>query len=271
MSADAHHLRVVRDRHQHLTTRLRQVLGETSTDDQGEEIHGLAWWYPQVKQWPAVRSVGASGAGGRGGSSAAPINLEALAFVTGRYWIGEDNLDAADDQALEDPANYRQGFEPTVLELERTIRRALGHMPPPSQPRGADPLWPAPTVTAALAYLSEFAPEIAADQYRLELVREEAIRLIAWARGMMHGSLWTTGSGPCPECHGPNTVVNDGDRAVCLNPFCRDPDGGRTCWGFDRDRKVWVRINEPDRPGRGRLDDRQLSKLTGADLIAGTA
>jgi hypothetical protein len=257
---------VVHDLHQRerddgLVGHLRTRLGDTVVDDDGNELHGLAWWYPQVKAWPSVRSVGSSG-GGRGGGSAPPLNLEAVDFLGNRYWIGETDQDKASLAEQLDDENYRAGLEPTVLGLELAVRRALGHLRPPRQRRTSNILAPAPAVVAALGYLWQFAPEIVADEFLHELVREEVTRLVARARSMMHGSLWTAGRGPCPECHGIDTVVNDDDRAVCLNPFCRDSDGGRRCWGKAADGQ-WVRIPEPDIRSRGRLDDDTLRKLTG--------
>ena len=255
---------------------LRAVLGDATPNDDGGDDHlGLAWWYPQVKAWPTVRSVGASGGGG--GSAPMPLNVEAVDFIGGHYWVGERSQDRCSTAELMDEDNYRAGFEPTVLGLERSVRAALGQTPPPARPRTGDPLQPSPAVVAALGYLWEFAPEIAADELLHELVREEAIRLVVRARGMMHGSKWSAGRGPCTFCHLPESVISDEDRAVCINPWCRDAVGGRRCWRFlsqaDVDQALvagvdagdwlevgWLEVPEPDVRGRGQVSDEQLSR-----------
>src|SRR5438128_1257726 len=55
--------RAVMSPQQRRTNDLCALLGETLVDEHDVEQHGLAWWYPQLKHWPTVRSVGA----GRGG------------------------------------------------------------------------------------------------------------------------------------------------------------------------------------------------------------
>jgi hypothetical protein len=238
---------------------LQALLTDTFVDEHDVEQHGLAWWYPQLKHWPTVRSVGA----GRGGATGAlPLNVEAVDFIGGRYFIG----DTGDD--IDDPLNYRDGFEPTVLELEKSVRRSLGQLPPARQPRAADPLQPTPAVLAALEHLQACIDAIAASELLYELVVAEAARLIVRARGMMHGSRFTAGRSQCMYCFVPESVISDEDRAVCVTPFCRTSDGARRCWRMlpvdDNGRPIpgaqWVAVNEPDLRGRGQVTDEQLSR-----------
>jgi hypothetical protein len=252
-------LHAVETQLQHDTGKLLRALGDTDVDDHGNEHHGLAWWYPQVKLWPTVRSVGGGGGGGKPGT-ALPLNAEALDFIGSTYWVGESSLDRCSDGELDDPSNYRAGFEPTVLGLERSVRRALGHLDAPRLAPAADVLSPVPAVVAALTYLRTFAPEIAAQPFLLELVLEEALRLAVRARGMMHGSRWSAGRGPCPHCHQVESVISDEDRAVCINTLCRNADdGSRHCWRYDAE-TGWVEVPEPDVRGRGQVSDEKLSR-----------
>lgn len=256
MRSDGPDLRAVEDRQQKTLGLLRRVLGTTDVDEHGVEHHGLRWWYPQVKRWPAVRSVGSGGSGGSG--AGAPLNVEAVDFIGGHYWVGERSQERCSHAELMDEDNYRAGFEVTVLGLERAARRALGQNPPPRLPSTGDPLQPLPAVQAALAYLEEFAPEIAQHEFLLELVREEAIRLVVRARGMMHGSRFSAGRGPCPHCHQVESVISDEDRAFCDNQMCRTRTGERHCWRFLEGQ--WVEVPEPDIRGRGQVTDEQLSR-----------
>lgn len=251
---------------------LRRVLGATVIEHDVEQ-HGLAWWYPQVKAWPAVRSVGGAGGGGR---AALPLNAEALDFLGGRYWVGEKSQDRCSHGELMDEENYRLGFEPTLLELDRSVCRALGLLPPPLQPRATDPMSPTPAVLAALDHLLELVDAIAAHEFLSDLVYSEATRLIVRARAMMHGSRFTAARSQCMHCHEVDSVISDEDRAVCINPWCRTPDGNRHCWrvaSFDAagrllpagqehkaTRRDWVEVTEPDIRGRGQLSDEQLSR-----------
>lgn len=50
--------------------------------------------YPLLEAYVGVRSSG--GAGGGSGRLAVPVNLEVLAFVNGRYWVGEASPDEHD-------------------------------------------------------------------------------------------------------------------------------------------------------------------------------
>lgn len=50
--------------------------------------------YPSVEAYIGVRSIG--GAGGGSGRLAVPVNLDALAFVNGRYWVGAQAPDEHD-------------------------------------------------------------------------------------------------------------------------------------------------------------------------------
>lgn len=266
--------RPVRTPEQYRADELRRVLGDTTTDEHGEEQHGLAWWYPQVKQWPTVRSVG--GDGGSGGSASLPLNAEALDFLGGHYWVGEKSQDRCSHAELMDEENYRHGFEPTVLELDKSVRRALGQLQPPAHARAADPLQPTPAVVHALEHLLDMVDAIADDVFLSALVHGEAVRLVVRARAMMHGSRFSAGRGPCTHCHLPESVISDEDRAVCINPWCRDALGGRHCWryvGFGDDgaqlpadqqhravRHAWVEVAEPDIRGRGQVSDEQLSR-----------
>lgn len=254
---DASRPRAVKSAQQSRAEELTALLGDTVVDEHDVEQHGLAWWYPQVKQWPTVRSVG--GAGGRGGA-ALPLNVEALDFIGGHYWIGEKSQDRCSHAELQDEDNYRHGFEPTVLELEKSVRRALGQTPPTPLPRTSDPLAPVPAVTAALAHLLEVADAIAMHELLYDLVRAEAVRLIVRARGMMHGSRFTAGRSQCMYCYVPESVISDEDRAVCVTPFCRDAAGGRHCWRVDALTGQWVEVSEPDLRGRGQVTDEQLSR-----------
>jgi hypothetical protein len=262
--------------HARKVVHLREVLGDVTTDEQGEERQGLAWWYPQVKLWPTVRSVGGCGCGA---GSPSPLNVEAVDFIGGHYWVGERSQDRCSHAELLDEDNYRAGFELTVLGLERVVRRKLGQTEPPRREAAQHLLQPTPAVVAALAYLYEFAPEIAADDLLYELVRQEAQRLVVRARGMLHGSRWSAGRGPCLHCHMPESVVSDEDRAVCINPWCRTPQGERYCWRFLGPEDVaaalaagvespgwlepgWLAVPEPDLRGRGQVSDEQLSRWT---------
>jgi hypothetical protein len=269
-------LRAVHAQDRNDVAALRRLLGDTDVDAYDVEHHGLAWWYPQLKHWPTVRSVGGGRAGGASGPL--PLNVEALDFLSEKYWVGTRSIDRCSDDELDDPDNYRAGFEPTLLELERSVRRALGQAEPPHHHPPADLLDELPAVRAALDYLREFAPEIVADELLHELVREEAIRLIVRARGMLHGARWSAGRGPCMNCHQPWSVVSDEDRAVCINPMCRRPNGERYCWTYLAQRDVdealvhdvaptspwlepgWLDVPEPDVRGRGQVSDEQLSR-----------
>lgn len=257
-------LHSVGKRHTRLTSELRGLLGDTQVGEDGQDWHGLVWWYPQVKRWSTVRSVGR----GSGGGTALPLNAEAVDFVSGTYWADEQNRvmpqarterDIAD---LGDPLNYRPGFEMTALGLECSVRRGLGQAPPPRRTPARDPLCASPAVTAALVYLLEFSPEIAADDMLRDLVRSEAIRLLVRSRGMLHGARWTASRGPCMHCHQPESVVSDGERAVCITPMCRTVDGERHCWRVDDEKQEWVAVLEPDLRGRGQVTDDQLSRYT---------
>jgi hypothetical protein len=233
------------------------LLADTSVDEHETEQHGLSWWYPQVKQWPAVRSVG--GAGGSSGGAALPLNVEALDFIGGKYWIGERSQDRCSHAELMDEDNYRHGFETTVLELDKSVRRSLGQSAPEPRPRTGDPLQPMPAVTAALEHLVANVDAVALMPFLFELVRSEATRLIVRARGMMHGSRFTAGRSQCMYCFEVESVISDEDRAVCVTPFCRDEAGGRRCWRKDITGS-WVEVIEPDIRGRGQVSDEQLSR-----------
>lgn len=250
-------LRAILTPEQLRTTDLQRLLGDTTVDEHGTEEHGLSWWYPQVKHWPTVRSVGAGGSGG--GKSALPLNAEALDFIGGQYWIGEQSQDRCSEADLMDEDNYRHGFEPTVLELEKSVRRALGQLQPPAYARAADPLDPVPAVVHALAHLLDMAAVIAEHVFLYELVRSEAVRLIVRARSMMHGSRFTATRSQCMYCFETESVISDEDRAVCVTPFCRDETGGRRCWRKDATGQ-WVEVVEPDIRGRGQVTDEKLSR-----------
>jgi hypothetical protein len=250
-------LRPVMTRHKQRAQDLSSVLGQTTVDERNVEQHGLAWWYPQLKQWPTVRSVGA---GGGGGKASLPLNAEALDFLGGHYWIGESSQDRCSEAELMDEENYRLGFEPTVLELEKSVRRALGQNPPVAVARAADPLAPTPAVVAALAHLLEVVDAIAALDFLTDLVLSEAVRLVVRARGMMHGSRFTASRSQCQYCFETESVISDEDRAVCINPWCRTPEGGRRCWRVDAETGQWVEVSEPTIRGRGQVSDEQLSR-----------
>lgn len=266
--------RRVRSSHEERVEYLTEVLADTTVDDHGVEQHGLAWWYPQIKQWPTVRSVGSGGSSSAG--SSLPLNAEALDFIGGHYWIGEKSQDRCSQADLLDEDNYRHGFEPTVLELDKSVRRALLLLPPEPQPRAADPLQPTPAVVVALEHLLSLVDAIARNDLIYELVRSEAIRLIVRARGMMHGSRFSAGRSQCPHCYEVDSVISDEDRAVCVNPICRDTVGARHCWRIvavdgegqqlsdDKQhlaaRRIWVEVGEPDIRGRGQVSDEQLSR-----------
>lgn len=249
------------------------LLGDTLVDEHDVEQHGLSWWYPQVKQWPAIRSVGGSGGGG---GASLPLNAEALDFLGGHYWVGERSQDRCSTTELMDEENYRHGFELTVLELDKSVRRALGQQPATPTPRAADPLQPTPAVVIAIEHLVASIDAIVLQPFLYELVRSEASRLIVRARGMMHGSRFTAGRSQCMYCFETESVISDEDRAVCVTPYCRDEAGGRRCWrmvGFDADgqqlpdgqehravRRQWVEVVEPSVRGRGQVTDEQLSR-----------
>jgi len=125
-----------------------------------------------------------------------------------------------------------------------------------------------PAVVAAIEHLHAMTPALAENYLLTTLVVDEAIRLIVRARGMMHGSKFTAGRSQCPHCYELESVISDEDRAVCVNPFCRDATGGRHCWRMlpvdVNDRPMpgaeWTEVNEPDLRGRGQVTDEQLSR-----------
>lgn len=250
------------------TRELRRLLGDVDVDDHGVETQGLIWLYPQVKLWPTVRSVG--GAGGSGGSSA-PFNVEALDFIGGKYWTGAMalNLDgrpksqnAANPGELLDDDNYDTGFEPTIIGLAGAVAHTLKIPDPPRLPGDSDPLKVIPSVAAALQWLFDRAPEIADDWFLTKAVRDEAQRLIARASSMMLGSNIGAIRDRCPKCHQPDTVVSDEDRAVCINPICRNRNGGRHCWRWADvgNGPEWIEVAEPNVRGRGQVSDDKLSR-----------
>ncbi|MCU1590045.1 MAG: hypothetical protein JWP11_1301 [Frankiales bacterium] len=261
-------LQAVNDEHDRRVQLLEQLLGDASIDDNGVEHRGLAWLYPEVKQWPMVRSIG--GAGGGKPGSALPFNAEALDFIGGSYWTGESSQDRCTDAELDDVENYQPGFEPTVLGMEDSVRRALKAGPVFRERQALDDiLEPMPSVLAAIAFLRSSIVAIAGDDFLFRFVREEASRLATRAASMMLGSRFSAGRSQCPKCYEPQSVISDEDRAVCVNPFCRTAGGMRHCWewlttrpeGAAADwRAQWIEVDEPDVRGRGQVTDEKLSR-----------
>jgi hypothetical protein len=235
--------------------RLRQLLTHGHDDEHtGEHQPGLLDWYPIVVEWTTVRSVG----GGGGKHAPLPFNADALDFLGGRYWANPDvTMGAAGAEGEADPSNYREGFEPTVLGLEAAARRGLGFAQAP-QMRAA-PLQPKPSVVAALRWLGD-ATEVLYDVLPLlaDTVREEALRLVVRSRSMAWGARLAAQRSQCPHCYQVESVWSDEDRAVCVTPTCRRPDGSRRCWQVVDGQ--WVEVQEPDLRGRGQVSDEQLSR-----------
>ncbi len=246
--------------------RTRQLLlGWDEDDDAGQGVHrpGLADSYSTVVEWTTVRSVG--DAGGRGGKDAPlPFNADAMDFLGGNYWADTERpmpsgqTDREQDE-LSDPLNYRPGFEPTILGLEASARRALGFGPAPRL-RG-EPLEPKPAVIAAMAWLAEALPAL---RERAPLLAEglhtEVLRLWLKVRTMVNGARIKAGVNQCEHCYALSVVATDVD-AVCINPMDKAPDGGRRCWWNDPDDPTswWVSVTEP---ARGRAwSDEQLERL----------
>jgi hypothetical protein len=235
---------------------LRQLLTHGHDDEHtGEHQPGLLEWYPTVVRWTTVRSVGA---GGGGKHAPLPFNADAMDFLAGRYWANPDmTMGEAGAAGEGDPENYREGFEPTVLGLELAARRGLG-FEQPTRLR-AEPLAPKPAVIAALRWLGG-AAELLYDALPMlaDTVREEAIRLAVRSRSMAWGTRLDAQRSQCPHCYQVESVWSDEDRAVCITPTCRRPDGSRVCW-----RKVdgdWTEVQEPDIRGRGQVSDEQLTR-----------
>jgi hypothetical protein len=239
--------------------------------------HGLAWWYPQVVAWVGIRST--SGRSGAGGAVAVPIDLGALDFLVGRYWVGEK------DDDVDDETNYRSGFVPTILGLEQSARRALGLGPRPrSRAEGYSGLGEDPRVDEALDWLAAHAAAVLEDGHELfaETVRDEALRLLARATATLYGGRFEATQNPCQYCESSDSVIADEDRAVCINQDCRDTHGGRRCWrsvdvaandelgyeswlGYAPDDAMphdpvmqWVLVEEPNVRGRGQVTEEQV-------------
>jgi hypothetical protein len=229
--------------------------------------HGLSWWYPHLIDLIRVRTT--SGRGGAGGSLAVPIDLTALDFIAGKYWSADE---PPTEDTVDDPDNYRLGFVPTVIELEKSARRALRLQPRP-RPRaeGYDGVSEDQRVVAALEWLAVHAQQLVDEAPMFaDTVRAEALRLIGRASALVIGNRFDATVNVCMYCE-QETVVADEDRAVCRNPQCRRPDGTRRCWryqeivyldGTHSGTYGWVEVDEPDVRGRGRLTDEQLSRWT---------
>jgi hypothetical protein len=258
--------------------KLRQLLTYGHHDERsGEHQPGLLDWYPTIVEWTTVRSVG----GGGGGKHAPlPFNADAMDFLAGRYWANPDlTMGEAGPSGESDPENYREGFEPTVLGLEGAARRGLGFAQ--ALPQRAEPLQPKPAVLAGLRWLGD-ATEMLYDALPLlaETVREEALRLIVRSRSMTWGSRLTAQRSQCPHCYQVESVWSDEERAVCITPTCRRPDGSRHCWmalcsaceksapeeprckasALGVHQLVWAATQEPDLRGRGQVSDEQLTR-----------
>lgn len=237
--------------------KLRQLLTYGHDDEHtGEHQPGLLEWYPTVVQWTTVRSVGS--AGGSGKSAPLPFNADAMDFLAGRYWANPDlTMAGAGPNGEADPENYREGFEPTVLGLEAATRRGLG-FERATHLRGM-PLEPKPAVVAALKWLGH-STELLYDALPLlaDTVREEALRLIVRSRGMAWGARLDAQKSQCPHCYQVESVWSDEDRAVCVTPTCRRPDGSRHCWRVVAGE--WQEVEEPDVRGRGQVSDEQLQR-----------
>jgi hypothetical protein len=237
--------------------RLRQLLTYGHHDERsGEHQPGLLDWYPTVVEWTTVRSVGGGGAGGK--TAPLPFNADAMDFLGGRYWANPDlTMGEAGAGGESDPDNYRDGFEPTVLGLEASARRGLGFAPA-THLRG-QPLEPKPAVVAALRWLGHSA-ELLYDAlpFLAETVREESLRLVVRSRSMAWGSRLTAQRSQCPHCYQVESVWSDEERAVCVTPTCRRPDGSRHCWQVVAGQ--WAEVPEPDVRGRGQVSDEQLQR-----------
>lgn len=265
-------MQAVKSQHQVRVETLTRLLGDVTEDEHGVLHHGLTWLYPQVKTWPTVRSVGGGGGGKPG--TALPFNAEALDFIGGDYWVGDSSQDRCSDSELDDPTNYRTGFEPTVLGMEQSVRIQLGAGRAPKHPRPSadDILEPLPAVTAAIAWLLAAVDAIAANDFLYAFVREECARLASRATSMMLGSRFSAGRSQCPHCYQTDSVISDEDRAVCVSPICRRADGSRHCWRWALERPEqlpddgqpwvaqWVDVDEPDLRGRGQVTDEKLSR-----------
>jgi hypothetical protein len=259
--------------------RLRQLLTHGHDDEHtAEHQPGLLEWYPIVVEWTTVRSVGG---GGGGRHAPLPFNADAMDFLGGRYWANPDvTMGEAGAAGEADPENYREGFEPTVLGLESAARRGLG-FGPASHWRGA-PLEPKPAVVNALRWLGH-STELLYDALPLlaDTIREESLRLIVRSRSMAWGARMNAQRSQCPHCYQVESVWSDEDRAVCITPTCRRPDGSRHCWRVlcqachrppaEAPRcaemgdgvhvaPVWAEVPEPDPRGRGQVSDEQLTK-----------
>jgi hypothetical protein len=263
--------------------RLRQLLTYGHHDEHtGEHQPGLLDWYPIVVEWTTVRSVG----GGSGGKHAPlPFNADAMDFLGGRYWANPDmTMGEAGAAGEADPENYREGFEPTVLGLELAARRALGFES--AMRMRSEPLAEKPGVLAALRWLGDTTETLYSVLPLLaDTVREESLRLIVRSRSMAWGARMNAQRSQCPHCYQIESVWSDEDRAVCITPTCRRPDGSRHCWRMlcqacqrppteaprciaSADRRhvapTWAEVAEPDPRGRGQVSDEQLTKWASA-------
>jgi hypothetical protein len=244
-----------------LTVEQRQASALARQDDgwwcdPSWDRHGLAWWYPHVAELVGVRTT--SGRAGGGGAVAVPIDLGALDFVDGQYWALDE---APTERTMDDPDSYRLGFVPTVIELEKSARRALRLAPRPRpKAEGYDGLGLDGRVTAALEWMAAHAEQLVDEAPMFaETVRSEALRLLGRSSAMVMGNRFTATVNACMYCT-QTTVVADEDRAVCINPDCRRDDGSRWCWRYDSGAGTWIEADEPDVRGRGQLADDQLPK-----------
>jgi hypothetical protein len=222
--------------------------------------HGLAWWYPHVVNLIGMR--GGVGRRGKGGAVAVPIDLSALDFVTGNYWVLEE---APTEATIDDPDSYRTGFVPTVMGLEQSARVALGlGRRPRRRHAGYDGVSIDGRVLDALTWMATHADNLVEQAPMLvATIRHEALRLRGRAAAMLLGGRFEATVNECMYC-AQHTVIADEDRAVCRNPECRRPDGTRRCWRLlyseATAEHVWTEIDEPDVRGRGRLVDDQLPR-----------
>ena len=233
---------------------LEQLLTYGYEDEQtGQYEPGLLSWYPMVAAWTGVRNRGRGGSAGGGGL---PLNSDALDFCSRSYWANRDMTMPTTEQA-QNPDNYRPGFEVTVLALVDEVRRAYGDKPLPRE-RGAGH-GPRPDVEHALGWIALRAHDLVADHPALaRRVYDEAVRLLVHVRAMYWGNSREATHSQCPHCHQVESVISDGERAVCITPICRRGDGTRYCWQLVDG--TWQDVPEPDVDGRGQVGDDEVAR-----------
>ena len=271
-----------------------------------EVIDELIRLYPVVETY--VGTWSSAGTGGSSGGMVIPVNLDALTFINGYYWVGSKPADKHTSsppcwawtggrtgprcgscsgcrEAREvascvnsgcgcDPDNWRAGLKVTVFSLEALIRRRLGfgevlRSRATYAGHGTDP-W----LLDALRYIRTASTVLLDDLPTLAwTVLDELSRLQSRCAGMVEGTglHFDANWSTCQHCSQLRSVCSDGARAVCVNVDCRHADGSRRCWELDEATASWYEVAEPDgRVGRGRnlADDRVAALRREADDFA---